>query len=406
MRHDKETQKSIYHDYIDGMLFKELRGKYCIDSSVFFEISLDYYIEDILKKNKDDIITRDINKAKETIKKERNINKILNKMTLNGKRPTREEVETFIEEHAGLVSTVAMAKPLGCPFTAIKKFMDYMGIDNNFVQYRKNNKGLTLAQEEILFDLANGLKKKEIAHKKSITPGCVSGYINRIKNIIGKQEFDKITKEGKVKGVMNLIVKKSGKSEVEIEKTIKNNINNKLNKEIAAQIGCGVSDINKYFKLKSIVNEMNMITMDYEQRREVVIKKVKELNEKGIPLYSGYIKRHYRREIYNRADMFGSYKNLIEAAGIDYNKVCLWKVNRKYRRGYWTKERVIAKGKELSQNDLTPKKLCEIGESGFYKAIRKYFGSVSGFAEYLGYEYCGRENTNVGQKRHRKVALP
>jgi len=393
---------NLYEDYVNGVLIRDLKKKYPVDSSLFFRLCLEHHMDDIRLSFDGDITDKHIKTISKEIKGRREVSKILNKMTLNGHRPTEEEAALFIASNAGSVSDASLCIPLGCPLTTIKRFMRISRISNDFAQHRKNVSGLTLAQEEVLLDLKRGLRKKEIAGLKSVTPGCVSGYLKRIRRIIGQDGFDEAVREGCVARILNEMVEKSDRSSDDIKKIIDESVNVKLNKDIAAEIGCPIRCVNEYFRLTGIVNEMNMITMEFDQRRDIIVKRVKQLHEEGVPLYSGYIKRNYRKEIYNRADMFGGYRNLIEAAGLNYDEIKLWTVNRKYHRGYWSRDRVVERGMAMNAEDLTPKRLCEMGESGLYNAIKKYYGSVKEFADHLGVEYKGRYRTNAGQKRKRK----
>ena len=50
MKSDKNQRKLMYEYYTNGVLFKDLRKQFCVDSSVFFNVAVDYYTINILGK--------------------------------------------------------------------------------------------------------------------------------------------------------------------------------------------------------------------------------------------------------------------------------------------------------------------------------------------------------------------
>ncbi len=106
--------------------------------------------------------------------------------------------------------------------------------------------------------------------------------------------------------------------------------------------------------------------------RNTIVRHIMELEAKGEPIYSSYVKTHYPLLHQAAFRKFGNWENAVRTAGYDYNKV------RRYQ--FWSKKKIVAeirnawkKGEDLSWR--------EFSNSSCYSALaaaalkKRYFGS-------------------------------
>jgi molybdenum-dependent DNA-binding transcriptional regulator ModE len=113
---------------------------------------------------------------------------------------------------------------------------------------------------------------------------------------------------------------------------------------------------------------------------ERVVEEIKAWHAKGEPLFSHYMRKHYQELLAAGIRYFGSWKQAVERAGIQYNQV------RRYN--HWTKENIVQTIQNLSAQgvDLSFRAMMLSGYASMvYAAIRKnYFGSWKNALEAAG----------------------
>jgi len=115
-------------------------------------------------------------------------------------------------------------------------------------------------------------------------------------------------------------------------------------------------------------------------RRERVIKEIREVFSPGAEKPSNVAKEH--SALYLRAcKIFGSWRDALEASGIDYEST---RNNRK-----WTRQRITSEIKRLSANggSLRPSVLRKSGMTSLVSAADYHFGSWKKAVESSGVEY-------------------
>jgi hypothetical protein len=111
-----------------------------------------------------------------------------------------------------------------------------------------------------------------------------------------------------------------------------------------------------------------------------VIQEIKAWHDKGQPLFSHYMRKHYQELLAAGIRYFGSWKRAVESAGIEYGQV------RRYN--LWTKENIIQTIQSLNSQgaDLSFRAMMMSGYASMvYAAIRaNYFGSWKDALEAAG----------------------
>jgi hypothetical protein len=128
-------------------------------------------------------------------------------------------------------------------------------------------------------------------------------------------------------------------------------------------------------------------------RAERVITEIQEIFSPGAEKPSNIAKE--RSALYLRAcKVFGSWKNALEASGVDYESS---RNNRK-----WTRQRIVREIKRLSAEggSLRPSVLRKNGMTALVSAADYHFGSWRKAVESCGveYEFARRRRENFGEK--------
>lgn len=123
--------------------------------------------------------------------------------------------------------------------------------------------------------------------------------------------------------------------------------------------------------------------------KDVVAAQLKALHAEGEPLHFGGLRgKPYQNIITAAIRLFGSYAKALEAAGIDYDNI------RKFRRNWWTKERVIEEIQALER----------LGERLSYAAMQEaYPGLVAGAGRLFGTWGQAVEAAGISYRRHLRI---
>lgn len=123
--------------------------------------------------------------------------------------------------------------------------------------------------------------------------------------------------------------------------------------------------------------------------KDFVAARLKALHVEGSPLHFGGISgKPYQNIITAAIRLFGSYAKALEAAGIDYDSI------RKYRRNWWTKEKVIEEIQALEK----------LGERLSYAAMQDaYPGLVAGAARLFGTWGQAVEAAGISYRKHLRI---
>ncbi len=113
---------------------------------------------------------------------------------------------------------------------------------------------------------------------------------------------------------------------------------------------------------------------------ERVINEIKAWYAEGKPLFSHHMRKHYQELLAAGIRYFGSWKQAVESAGIEYSQI------RRYN--HWTKENIVQTIQSLNAQgvDLSFRAMMLSGYASMvYAAIRKsYFGSWKDALEAAG----------------------
>jgi hypothetical protein len=129
--------------------------------------------------------------------------------------------------------------------------------------------------------------------------------------------------------------------------------------------------------------------------KEKVIDMILEFNNEHIPLNIKFIIDNYVN-LYGAAIRYcGSWKNAIELAKLDYNKI---KQKPKGRNLKWTRGKIIDEVLQLKNNNINLSAVnIQTNYSGLYKSVYRNFGGWNKFLEEINIDvnqYCKRKIWN------------
>lgn len=114
-----------------------------------------------------------------------------------------------------------------------------------------------------------------------------------------------------------------------------------------------------------------------------IIETIQELHKEGVDLSASNIQANYSVLLASSSDKFGSWRNAIEAAGLDYDEI-----NKYADRERWDTEKIIHRIKELyeSGEDLSYS-YCRAHNTALISSARIYFGSWENAIQSVGLDY-------------------
>ncbi|WP_462411401.1 hypothetical protein [Neobacillus sp. Marseille-QA0830] len=193
-------------------------------------------------------------------------------------------------------------------------------------------------------------------------------------------DYEKIKEETKLKNtkwsnekIINELKKNQDKKIIEILKQYKNLY------DAAA----------KYFG--SFENAVRAAGLDYEKMRtdtskftkDELIHKLKDSYRKGEQVNDAAFRKNHKEYYHGFSSYFSSYKDFVEAAGLNYDEISLKKAN-----GYWTGHRVISDIKQLKKEDFDLSMSHVSKNNGdLYAAAQKYFGNWEEALKRAGISY-------------------
>lgn len=123
------------------------------------------------------------------------------------------------------------------------------------------------------------------------------------------------------------------------------------------------------------------MTRSYKRwSREEALRAILELHDKGVPLNSGNIARHYPALAYAGRKYVGSWEAAVKAAGFDYEQI--------RRKSFWNRKRIVECIKQLQvAGEPLYVSAVERTHGGLVGAAATYFGSWRQAIKAAGLDY-------------------